>query len=64
MAEPRRQASAGRRSVRRRYVASLIWPGYVPRAANDNRAALSLHRTLPMAATLALLTAAVWAVVS
>jgi hypothetical protein len=64
VAELRRRAPIGRRTVRGRYVASLIWPGAVPRAANDNRSPFSLHRLLPMAATLALVSVAVWAVIS
>ena len=64
MADLHRRTASGRRSARGRYVASLIWPDGIPQAANDNRAPLSLHRLLPLAATMALLTAAVWAVVS
>jgi hypothetical protein len=64
VAELRRLAPVGRRTVRGRYVASLIWPGDVPPAANDNRALFWRHRLLPMAATLALLSVAVWAVAS
>jgi hypothetical protein len=64
VAELRRRAPIGRRAGRGRYVASLIWPGDVPRPANDNRALFSRHRLLPMAATLALLSVAVWAVIS
>jgi hypothetical protein len=64
VAELRRRAPVGRRTGRGRYVASLIWPGDVPRPANDNRALCSRHRLLPMAATLALLSVAVWAVIS
>jgi len=64
VAELRPRAPVGRRTVRGRYVASLIWPATVPRAANDNRTAFSRHRLLPMAATLALLSVAVWAVIS
>jgi hypothetical protein len=64
VAELHRRAATGRRSARGRYVASLIWPDGIAQAANDNRAPLSLHRLLPLAATIALLTAAVWAVVS
>jgi hypothetical protein len=64
VAELRRRAPVGRRTIRGRYVASLIWPGDVPRPANDNRALFSRHRLLPTAATVALLSVAVWAVIS
>jgi hypothetical protein len=64
VAELHRRAAAGRRSARGRYVASLIWPEGIREAANDNRGPVSLHRLLPVAATIALLTAAVLAVVS
>jgi hypothetical protein len=64
VSELRRRAAVGRRTVRGRCVASLIWLGTLPRAANDNRTPFSRHRLLPMAATLALLSAAAWAVLS
>jgi len=60
VAEARHHARAGRRAQRGRYVASLIWPGGVPRAANDNRTHLRLARVLPLAASTALLAVAVW----
>jgi hypothetical protein len=64
VAELRRRAPVGRRTVGGRYVASLIWPGDVPRAANDNRAPFAPHRLLPVAAMLALLSVALWAFTS
>ena len=48
---------------RRRYVASLIWPGRLPRPANDNHCAFRLHALASLAASAALVAAAVWAVV-
>ncbi|HXY98623.1 MAG TPA: hypothetical protein VEI03_01395 [Stellaceae bacterium] len=45
----------------RRYVASLLWPGRLPRPANDNRRRLHL---VPLAACAALLLAALLAVMS
>jgi hypothetical protein len=47
----------------RRYVASLLWPGRLPRPANDNRRTLGANRLLSLVASAALLAAAVWAVV-
>jgi len=48
----------------RPYVASLLWPGRLPRPANDNRCGLRLNRLVSLAASAVLLAAAVWAVVS
>ena len=48
----------------RPYVASLLWPGRLPRPANDNRCGVRLSRLVSLAASAALLAAAVWAVVS
>ncbi|MGO8919707.1 MAG: hypothetical protein ACLQJR_27725 [Stellaceae bacterium] len=55
-----RQRGGGERT----YVASLLWPGRLPRAANDNRCGLAVHRLVSLAASAMLLAAAVWAVVS
>ena len=43
-------------------MASLIWPGGVPTAANDNSTRLSRERLLPVAASLTLLLAAAWVI--
>jgi hypothetical protein len=48
----------------RPYVASLLWPGSLPRPANDNRCGIRLSRLVSLAASALLLAAAVWAVVS
>jgi hypothetical protein len=63
-------ASAGRSgtarhgAARRHYVASLAWPRRLAGPANDNYAPLDLRRVLPLAAGLALLTAALWSALS
>ncbi len=64
MASASRHGPARRRGGERRYVASLLWPGRLPRPANDNRRSLALHQVVPLAASAALLAAALWAVVS
>ena len=48
----------------RRYVASLVWPGRMPRPANDNWGSLKAGRLFSLCASAALLAAAVWAMVS
>jgi hypothetical protein len=60
-----RHGPARRRgSGERRYVASLLWPGRLPRPANDNRRSLRLRRVVSLAASAALLAAALLAVAS
>jgi hypothetical protein len=48
----------------RRYVASLLWPARLPRTANDNRHTWTAVGVLSLAASAALLAAAVWAAVT
>lgn len=45
-------------------MASLLWPGRLPRPANDNRRALPLHRLLSLTAGAVLLAVALLAAVS
>ena len=60
----RRRDWAPTEPPRRRYVASLIWPGRLPRPANDNRCGVRLPALVSLAAAATLFAAAVWAVVS
>ncbi|HWI27136.1 MAG TPA: hypothetical protein VN668_09225 [Stellaceae bacterium] len=48
----------------RRYVASLLWPAGLSRPANDNRVAWTMTSLFSLAASAALLGAAVWAIVT
>ena len=48
----------------RRYVASLLWPARLPRPANDNHGGFRLPALVSLAASVALLAAAVWVAVS
>jgi hypothetical protein len=55
--EPRRAAPHGH------YVASLMWRGRPPLAANDNRRwrLITRHRLLPLLGSIAVLASAIWA---
>ncbi len=64
MASPGRIGRADDGPPTRRYVASLLWPARLPRPANDNRRAWTISGVLSLAASAALLAAAVWAVVA
>jgi len=59
----RRRDWAPTEPPRRRYVASLIWPGALPTAANDNRVpACSVRFGVSLALAALLIAAMVWAV--
>ncbi len=64
VAKSRLRSRAREGAPSRRYVASLIWQERLPTTANDNGRASARHHLLPLAASLALILAVVWALVS
>ena len=64
MASLGRIGHAAENAPPRRYVASLLWPARLARPANDNRVAWTMTDLFSLAASAALLAAAVWAIAS